>query len=159
MPRWPGIHLDFLVEFLRTQYPEGIQACVVSSKVGVSSPTISNLFHKDDANLSTVEKIFKAYGYSLVLEFRKQTPAGVYKPLEMPAEAGTLAGLVSILYQLKKTIHSVSLAAEVDYSVVKRLFAHGDVKISTLRRILDVYGITMTWRWVEEPPNDLSLSG
>jgi hypothetical protein len=159
MPRWPGIHLDFLVEFLRTQCPEGIQVCAVSRKVGVSPPTISILLHRDDANLSTVEKVFKAYGYSLVLDFCKVTPAMTYRPIETPAEAGTLAGLVSILHQLKKTVHSVSLAAEVDDSVVKRLFVHGDVKISTLRRILDVYGITMTWMWVEVPPNDLSLSG
>lgn len=148
MPRWPSIHLDFLVEFLRTQYPEGIQVCAVSQKVGVSSPTISNLFHKDDANLSTVEKIFEAYGYSLVLDFRKDTPAGVYRPTEMPAEAGTLAGLVSILLQLKKTIHSVSVDVKVDDTVIKRLFSQGDVKISTLRRILDIYGITMTCQWI-----------
>lgn len=147
MARWPGIHLDFLLEFLRTQHPEGIRVCVVSNRVGVSAPNISNLLHKDDAQLSTVEKIFEAYGYTLVLDFRKDTPAGVYRPSEEPVEAGTLAGLVSILRQLKKTVHSVSLAAEVDYSVVQRLFIHGDVKISTLRRILDAYGITMTYRW------------
>lgn len=159
MPRWPGIHLNFLVEFLRTQHPEGIQVCAVSRKVGVSPPTISILLHKDDANLSTVEKIFEAYGYSLVLDFRKDTPAGVYRPTEMPAEAGTLAGLVSILRQMKKTIHSVSLAAGVDYSVVKRLFTQGDMKISTLRRILDVNGITMSWWWEKMPPKDFSMSG
>lgn len=159
MPRWPGIHLDFLVEFLRTQCPEGIQVCAVSRKVGVSPPTISILLHKDDANLSTVEKIIQAYGYSLVLDFRKDTPAGVIRPSEMHAENGTLAGLVSILRQLNRTVHSVSLAARVDDSVVKRLFTHGDVKISTLHRILDVNGITMTWRWEKMPPNDLSMSG
>ena len=87
MPRWPGIYLDFLVEFLRTRHPEGIQVCTVSRKVGVSSPTISVLLHKDDAHLSTVEKIFEAYGYTLVLDFRKDTPAGAYRPSEMPAEA------------------------------------------------------------------------
>ena len=159
MPRWPCIHLDFLVEFLRTQHPEGIQVCAVSSRVGVSSPTISVLLNRDDANLSRVERIFAAYGYSLVLDFWKYTPTGVYRPSEMPLEAGALAGLVSILQQLKKTVHSVSLAAEVDDSVVKRIFTKGDVKISTLHRILDVYGITMTWRWEEVPPNDLSMSG
>ena len=147
MPRWPGIYLDFLVEFLRTRHPEGIQVCAVSRKVGVSSPTISVLLHKDDAHLSTVEKIFEAYGYTLVLDFRKDTPAGAYRPSEMPAEAGTLAGLVSILRQLKKTVHSVSLAAGVDDSVIERLFIQGDVKISTLHRVLDAYGITMTCRW------------
>ncbi len=147
MPHWPGKYLDFLVEFLRTQHPEGIQVCAVSQKVGVSPPTISILLHRDDAHLSTVEKIFEAYGFSLVLDFYKVTPVETYRPLEMPAEAGTLAGLVSILHQLRKTVHSVSLAVEVDYSVIKRLFIHGDVKISTLRRILDAYGITMTYRW------------
>ena len=148
MPRWPGIYLDFLVEFLRTRHPEGIQVCAVSRKVGVSSPTISVLLHKDDAHLSTVEKIFEAYGYTLVLDFRKDTPAGAYRPSEMPAEAGKLAGLVSILRQLQKTVHSVSLDAGVDDSVVKRLFTQGDVKVSTLRRILEVYGIKMTCRWI-----------
>ena len=148
MPCWPSIHLDFLVEFLRTQHPRGIQVCAVSDRVGVSAPTISNLFHKDDANLSTVQKIFAAYGYSLVLDFQKDTPAGLYRPTEMPVEAGSLAGLVSILRQLKTTVHSVSLAAEVDDSVIKRLFTKGDVKISTLRRILKAFGITMTCRWI-----------
>lgn len=152
MPHWPGIHLDFLVEFLRTRHPEGIQVCAVSRKVGVSPPTISNLLHKDDANLSTVRKIFEAYGYSLILDFRKDTPAGAYKPSEMPVESGTLAGLVSVLVQLKKTVHSVSLAAGVDDSVVKRLFTQGDVKISTLHRILDAYGITMNCQWIPCPP-------
>ena len=147
MARWPGIHLDFLLEFLRMQHPEGIRVCVVSKRVGVSAPNISNLLHKDDAQLSTVEKIFEAYGHTLVLDFRKDTPAGAYRPSEMHAEAGTLAGLVSILRQLKKTVHSVSLAAGVDDSVIERLFIQGDVKISTLHRVLDAYGITMTCRW------------
>lgn len=148
MPRWPGIHLDFLLEFLRTQYPEGIRVCAVSDRVGVSAPTISVLLHKDEANLSTVEKIFEAYGYTLVLDFRKDTPAGTYRPSEMPAEAGKLAGLVSILRQLRQTVHSVSLDAGVDDSVVKRLFTQGDVKVSTLQRILEAYGIKMTCRWI-----------
>ena len=152
MPRWPGIYLDFLVEFLRTQHPEGIRVCAVSNRVGVSAPTISNLLHKDDANLSTIQKLFRAYGYSLVMEFCKVTPATTYRPTEMPVEAGTLAGLVSILRQLKRTVHSVSLATDVDDSVVKRLFAQGDVKISTLHRILDAYGISMTCRWIPPDP-------
>lgn len=148
MPRWPGIHLDFLVEFLRNRHPEGIQVCAVSRMVGVSPPTISVLLHKDDANLSTVEKVFEAYGYSLVLDFRKDTPAGSYRPSEMPVEAGKLAGLVSILRQMRKTVHSVSLAAGVDDSVIKRLFTQGDAKVSTLRKILKAYGIKMTCRWI-----------
>ncbi len=152
MPRWPGIHLGFLLEFLRTQHPEGIRVCAVSERVGVSAPTISNFLHKDDAHLSTVQRVFKAYGYSLVLDFRKDTPAGAYKPSEMPVEAGTLAGLVSILRQLKKTVHSVSLATDVDDSVIKRLFTRGDVKMSTLYRILDAYGISMTCRWIPPDP-------
>lgn len=148
MTHWPADILGELVSFLSTQHPGGLSASAVSRVCGVSPQVISNRFLRDDADLSVVEEMARAYGFELNLAFSKNPNGITSAPRKDYPNAGNLQGLVGILSREQVSINGVAARIRVDYSAVARAFNSGKIKISLLKRIVAAYGIGMEWDWI-----------
>ena len=155
MTRWPAHNLDEVVSFLRMQHPGKGMARAVSERLGVTPPTVSVVFKRDDANLSWVEKVAGAYGCRLRLLFPEIVfSGGVMQDRVAVAEypgAGNLAGLANYARQRNQTINRFSQEVGVNYRIVERAFKKGDIKISTLKQIEKKLGIKVKWVWEPLP--------
>jgi hypothetical protein len=154
MTHWPAHNLDEVVSFLRTQHPgEKGMVRAVSERLGVSPPTVSVVFQRDDANLSWVEQVAEAYGFRLRLSFPAITHNGAVLQDRVAdavyPDAGNLAGLAEYAKQLNQTINRFSQVVGVNYRIIERAFKKGDIKISALKHIERKLGIKVTWEWVQ----------
>ncbi len=145
---WPANNLGELISFLSRQHNGEIRVVAVSEKVGVSPQAISNMLLRDDAMLSSVEKIANAYGYSLYLHF-PAAPDPIHNVYRRETSgAGMLADLFEYIYARNYNPASLSVKVGCNRSVMDRALRCGDIKVSTLNTILRVLGISMTWEWV-----------
>lgn len=151
MTHWPAHTLIEVVSFLRSLYPEenGIVRAV-SEHLGVTSQSVSAVFRKDDTSLAWVEKVAKAHGYRLRLDFSFR-----FQGVEMDSkitqadypDARNLVGFVDYARKYNLKINSLSVKAGVNYRIVERAFKKGDIKISMLKRMATTLGISIEWHW------------
>lgn len=145
---WPANNLGDLISFLSRQHNGEIRVAAVSEKVGVSPQAISNMLLRDDAMLSSVEKIANAYGVSLCLRFPIEADP-IYNAYRRDTSgAGALAGLFNYIYDRNYNPASLSVKVGCNRSVIDRALRCGDIKISTLNTILRALAISMTWEWL-----------
>ena len=145
---WPANNLGELISFLSRRHPDGIRVVAVGDKVGVSPQAISNMLLRDDAMLSCVERIAKAYGFSLHLRF-PAAPDSIHNVYRRDTSgAGKLADLFEYIYARNYNPASLSAKVGCNRSVIDRSLRCGDIKISTLNAILRALGISMTWEWL-----------
>lgn len=152
MTHWPAHNLDEVVSFLRTQHPgEKGMARAVSERLGVSPPTVSVVFKRDDASLSWVDKVAAAYGYELRLSFpvismKGSVMQGRVAAMDYP-NAGKLAGMVECVRMGNMTINALANRMKVNHHTVVRAFETGDIKISVLKRMARALEIEVEWNW------------
>lgn len=152
MTHWPAHNLDEVVSFLWTQHPgEKGMARAVSERLGISPPTVSVVFKRDDASLSWVDKVAAAYGYELRLSFPEKPMKGSVMQRRVASmdypNAGKLAGLVECARMDNITINALAIKMKVSPHTVIRAFETGDIKISVLKRMARALEIEVEWNW------------
>ena len=126
-------------------------ARAVSERLGVSPPTVTVVFKRDDASLSWVERVAEAYGYELRFSFPEKPMKGSViqsrvASMDYP-NAGKLAGLVECARMDNITINALAIKMKVSPHTVIRAFETGDIKISVLKRMARALEIEVEWNW------------
>lgn len=149
--KWPAKNLGEVMGFLENIFPDGVSGKTLAADLGQTPQSISGLFCKDDMHLSKAEEIARIYGYELKIFYpiRKQydwfTPP---PPKNTFPNAGNLEGLVQYVNDAGWSIRFASQRMNKDPNIVWRAFNNGDIKISTLKQMLDALGICAIWKFI-----------
>ncbi len=122
----------------------------LAARLGGKPGNISHMFSRDDMKLSKAEQIASAFGYHLQLFFPKRNPddtfgATPYK-FDFP-NAGNLTGLVDYIRESGYSITFFSERTGVGRTILQRAFTIGDIRISTLSKIVDETGMCIIWKF------------
>lgn len=152
-PHWPARTLKEVISFLSRQHPGGMRVVSVSEKVGITPQAISSTLKKDDASLSWVEGIASKYGFCLRLEYTIPeclSSHGGLQAFEVHPNAGSLMGLAIYAVSRGWSINAFARYVGINYRVIERAFKTGDIKITTLKEILEKLNIQVEWIWRQE---------
>lgn len=147
---WPRKNLGEFLNFLDRLYPNGYTLQEISDKTGQSKQYLSNLFTRDDARLSKLEKYAERLGYQLMLYFPQKTRllADLHdSPRKDYPNAGNLTGLVRYLQDSNISVNHMSVRLGRSFSLVMNAFRSGDINVSTLYDILKNLNIDVMWKF------------
>lgn len=154
--RWPYKNLGELASFLFSAFPEGIHGEIMARDLGITKQTLCAKFRKDDMLLSTAERITRAYGHELRIVYPLREQYAWFTPPEPKTRfpnAKNLSGLVRYIHDSGWSIRHAGQKAGVDPNVLTRAFRKGDIKISTLKTILNNLGLVAIWKFPSIDPD------
>jgi len=124
-------NLKFLGDFMSAL---GLNTTTAGEKIGISQVSVYYWLKKDDAKLSTVEKLINACGYSLSIEF-------VDPEMEIIMEINRTKRL-SFLSEALSVCDKEMIAKELGMGLTGIYYwlSHDDVNISYIYRIAELIG-------------------
>lgn len=138
-------NLKPLVNFLSEIHPEGLNLNLISHEVNRSHQSLTRMFSWDNARLSTVESIVRAYGYELRLVYKYR---GVYPfrgEIYWPDGVGNLYGLAEYALRMNRTIYHVASVAGISKNTLRSALEKGDMKVATLLKACSNLDIEVIW--------------
>lgn len=137
---WSKVNnLKFLVDFMDEM---GLTTTSVAEKVGLSRQSIFYWLDKDEAKLSAIDNVFKAFGYKLSFDFEKIRPEGTASiTMNVRKEEESDGRLLSFLDSALNRYHidraSVSEALGIGKTTIYYWLTHDDIFVSYIFKIAE----------------------
>lgn len=127
-------NLKFVGDFMKR---EGLSTTTAGEKVGLSQVSVYYWLKKDDARLSSVEKLISACGYKLIVDFSDSEPAAFDYVIES-SEGKRLSFLAEALSDVDKA--DVAKALGYSQTTIYYWLSHDDIFVSYLYRFAEYLG-------------------
>lgn len=147
---WPRKNLGEVCNFLDKVYPGGYSLQDLARDFDTSPQAVSNWFRRDDMTLAHAEEIGRIYGYGLTLYFPTRNFNDGYIPGEPTRKfnnAGNLTGLIKYIQDSEWSIAFVAEQTGVANQTLTRAFEKGNIRLSTLNKIVDGLGLVIQWEY------------
>lgn len=137
-------NLRFLVDFMDEM---GLTTTAVAEKVGLSRQSVFYWLDKDEAKLSAIDNVFKAFGYKLTFDFEKIRPEGTasitmnVRKEEDLSDDRLLSFLDNALNRYRIDRASVSEALGIGKTTIYYWLTHDDIFVSYIFKIADAAGL------------------
>lgn len=137
-------NLKFLVDFMDEM---GLTTTSVAEKVGLSRQSVFYWLDKDEAKLSAVDNVFKAFGYKLTFDFEKIRTEGTasitmnVRKEEEVSDGRLLSFLDNALNRYRIDRASVCEAIGIGKTTIYYWLTHDDIFVSYIFKIADAAGL------------------
>lgn len=141
---WNNVNnLKFLVDFMDEL---GLTTTTVASKVGLSRQSVFYWLEKDEAKLSSIDKVFKAFGYRLSFEYEKIRAEGIASvTMNVRKDSSCDGRLLSFMdnalnrYHIDRT--SLSEALGIGKTTIYYWLTRDDIFVSYIFKVADAAGL------------------